>query len=201
MKLKSLYIGLGLFCMLNCSYAEDLSYKHTYRGWSGANYPASRCFASSFNSDTSCNSKDNITNSSCDYSKATILAYMKNRCQEEKALVNVTYHFEGTKLISIDGYFGKFNLNYDKKQWLKDIKYITPIFKGFENIEMHAYRVGSPLDNRLYVIKFDGQIPTLGSVKANTNRSFRIEEYVYKCSESSGSGSNCSVAEYHVLGK
>ena len=201
--MKNLYyfLGLALLAVAGTSQAESLTYEIPYIGYSGSNYPASSCFIPSFKADACGNVS---AASGCDYGVSALRKYSRNRCENEPDKVSITYNFKNKKLVSIDGYFGRFELNNDEKKWLEDIKYIAPKYPASQPFNPDgrvAHRVNGPLGNRLYVLSFyhEGVLPTENDIKrSHGDAEFHILEFVYKCNESSGTGSNCAVAEYKL---
>lgn len=171
------------------SQAEIKNYQMTYKSWANhSNYPASRCFSPSFKADDFCGSGAQKIMENCSNANSSLVEYVKSRCAESSDKVPVSYEVNNGKVVGVSGYFGSFNVNYSRSQYLKDIEPLLPTYNSLTNIQIAAYRVGSPLENRIYMI--EGELVT--------GKGFKLIEYVRNCSEALKHASSCTIAEYHV---
>lgn len=198
MKKLCYFLGFALLTSSGISLADSLTYTMPAYAHTGGNYPGGMCFVPSFKTDNSCDPKGAKT-SDCDYGISKMKKHLADKCAELEE-VSITYNFSNDKLVSIDGYFGRFDLNGSDSRWIEDTKELTKKYAPdpFNPDHRVAHRVGNPLDNRLYVLQFWGDIPTKSKIKASKGYGFKIQEFVHHCNKVTGSGSYCNIAEYSI---
>jgi hypothetical protein len=189
--MKALFIlSSTLFMLLSSTIvnAESLTYTSTYRAWTyNNNYPNGACFVSSFDR-AYCRSQlpevREYKGEKCDYANSALVSHKKTHCGKGKLQASIIYNFDGNKLVSIDGYFGKFN--------------ITP-YTDERSGKFEGVRKDNPLQNRIYLLRFDEKDASKTAIKKNKGLSFYIFERVSDCDHPYTKDQGCSpIAEYQI---
>lgn len=190
--MEKLACVLVMFLVSAVCQAETKTYEMSYQSWANdSNYPASRCFSPSFKADEFCGDNAQPIVEDCFSADPSIVAHVESRCNEPGGKVSIAYDRGNGGLLGISGYFGEFNVKYTRSRYLKDLKSLLLVHDHLINERVMAYRVGNPLENRIYIILGDD---------AYYSHGFKLLEYVKNCKEyvDSRGATSCQVAEYVV---